>query len=188
MFEEVLKFYRDFPKAGINFVDIMPFLQDNKTFTALMDEIGSRITAPSMAAPEARAFLFSAPLLTMDCGVTNVVPFRKKGKLPFSSGDLLSIEIMKEYGPDNLYFRKSDITAGKAEDGIFHITILDDILATGGTAEGIANALDKTRLSIDGKEYGIKVNEFIFIAELDSLYGRNRLEKIAPVYTIAHIK
>ncbi|MDY6378433.1 MAG: hypothetical protein SPL17_07080, partial [Bacteroidales bacterium] len=82
MFEEVLKFYRDFPKAGINFVDIMPFLQDNKTFTALMDEIGSRITAPSVAAPEARAFLFSAPLLTMDCGVTNVVPFRKKGKLP----------------------------------------------------------------------------------------------------------
>jgi hypothetical protein len=48
--------------------------------------------------------------------------------------------------------------------------------------------LDKTRLSIDGKEYGIKVNEFIFIAELDSLYGRNRLEKIAPVYAIAHIK
>ena len=95
---------------------------------------------------------------------------------------------MKEYCPDNLYFRKSYITAGKAEDGIFHITILDDILATGGTAEGIANALDKTRLSIDGKEYGIKVNEFIFIAELDSLYGRNRLEKIAPVYAIAHIK
>lgn len=188
MFEEVLKFYKDFPKAGINFVDIMPFLQDNKRFSELMAEIGSRITAPTVAAPEARAFLFSSPLLTMDCGVTNVVPFRKTGKLPFISGDLISIEIMKEYGPDNLYFRKSDIAAGKAEDGIFHITIIDDILATGGTAEGIANALGKSRLSIDGKEYGIKVNEFIFIAELDSLYGRNRLNTIAPVHTIAHIK
>lgn len=188
MFEEVLKFYMGFPKAGINFVDIMPFLQDKTNFAKLMTEIGSHVTAPSVAAPEARAFLFSAPLLTMDCGVTNVVPFRKKGKLPFSSGDLLSIEIMKEYGPDNLYFRKSDIAAGKAKDGIFHITILDDILATGGTAEGIANALGKTRLSVDDKEFGIKVDEFIFIAELDSLYGRNRLEKIAPVYTIAHVK
>lgn len=111
MFEETLKFYQNFPKEGINFVDIMPFLQDKEVFTKLIDEIGSHVTAPTVAAPEARAFLFCAPLLTSDSGVTNVVPFRKKGKLPHSGDDLQSIEIMKEYGPDNLYFRKSDIAA-----------------------------------------------------------------------------
>ena len=120
--------------------------------------------------------------------MTNVVPFRKKGKLPHSGDDLQSIEIMKEYGPDNLYFRKSDIAAGKAEDGIFKIAIIDDVLATGGTAEGIAKALDALKITVDGKEYGVKVTEFIFLAELDGLYGRNRLEKIAPVYSIAHVK
>ena len=95
---------------------------------------------------------------------------------------------MKEYGPDNLYFRKSDIAAGKAEDGIFKVAIIDDVLATGGTAEGIAKALDALKINVDGKEYGVKVSEFIFLAELDGLYGRNRLEKIAPVYSIAHIR
>ena len=188
MFEETLKFYQNFPKEGINFVDIMPFMQDKEVFTKLIGEIGRHVTAPTVAAPEARAFLFCAPLLTSDSGVTNVVPFRKKGKLPHSGDDLQSIEIMKEYGPDNLYFRKSDIAAGKAEDGIFKIAIIDDVLATGGTAEGIAKALDALKITVDGKEYGVKVTEFIFLAELDGLYGRNRLEKIAPVYSIAHIK
>ena len=188
MFEETLKFYQNFPKEGINFVDIMPFMQDKEVFTKLIGEIGRHGTAPTVAAPEARAFLFCAPLLTSDSGVTNVVPFRKKGKLPHSGDDLQSIEIMKEYGPDNLYFRKSDIAAGKAEDGIFKIAIIDDVLATGGTAEGIAKALDALKITVDGKEYGVKVTEFIFLAELDGLYGRNRLEKIAPVYSIAHIK
>lgn len=188
MFEDVLKFYHGFPKEGINFVDIMPFMQDKQVFTSLMGEIGSHVTAPSVASPEARAFLFSAPLLTTDCGVSNVIPFRKKGKLPFSGDDLQDIEIMKEYGPDHLYFRKSDIAAGKAEDGCFHITIIDDVLATGGTAEGIAKALGSTRISLGGKEYRVKVNEFIFIVELDGLNGKDRLTEIAPVYTIAHVK
>ena len=188
MFEETLKFYQNFPKEGINFVDIMPFLQNKETFTSLIGEIGKLVTAPTVAAPEARAFLFCAPLLTSDSGVTNVVPFRKKGKLPHSGDDLQSIEIMKEYGPDNLYFRKSDIAAGKVEDGIFRIAIIDDVLATGGTAKGIARAIEDLKIAVDGKEYGIKVSEFIFLVELDGLYGRTRLEKIAPVHSIAHIK
>lgn len=188
MFEETLKFYQNFPKEGINFVDIIPFMQDREVFTKLIGEIGKLVTAPTVAAPEARAFLFCAPLLTTDCCVTNVVPFRKKGKLPHSGDDLLDIEIMKEYGPDNLYFRKSDIAAGKIEDGMFRIAIIDDVLATGGTAKGIAKALDSLKIIVEGKDYGVKVSEFIFLAELDGLYGRNRLEKIAPVYSIAHIR
>lgn len=187
MFEETLKFYQNFPKEGINFVDIIPFMQDKEVFTKLICEIGRLVTAPTVAAPEARVPVLR-PLLTTDCCVTNVVPFRKKGKLPHSGDDLLNIEIMKEYGPDNLYFRKSDIAVSKVEDGVFRIAIIDDVLATGGTAKGIAKALDSLKITVDGKEYGIKVSEFIFLAELDGLYYRNRLEKIAPVHSIAHIR
>jgi adenine phosphoribosyltransferase len=165
----------------------MPFLQDREVFGRLVEEIGRRVAAPSVMAPEARAFLFASPLLVSGCGVTNVIPVRKKGKLPFSGDDLQSLEIVKEYGPDNLCFRKSDIAAGKAEDGIFHVTVLDDVLATGGTALGIAESLAGMKIPCGDKEYGVKVDQFIFIVELDSLKGRERLEKMAPVSSIAHV-
>ena len=54
MIKEALKFYNDFPKKGIIFVDIIPLLQDKKVFAELMSEIGSRVTAPNIVAPEAR--------------------------------------------------------------------------------------------------------------------------------------
>ncbi|MBR5176763.1 MAG: hypothetical protein IKW89_12670 [Bacteroidales bacterium] len=187
MFEEHLKFYQDFPTPGIKFVDIIPYLQDRKVFSEVITEVGRLVTAPSLACPEARAFLFASPLLIADCGVENIILFRKRGKLPYSGNDLQTIEIMKEYGADKLIYRNSDIAAGKAEDGVFHVSIVDDVLATGGTAEGIAKALEATKLVIDGKEYGVKVNEFIFIVELDGLNARDRLSEIAPVYSIARV-
>lgn len=188
MFEEVLKFYKDFPIEGINFVDIVPLMQDREVFGRLIDEIGKLVTAPSVAAPEARAFFFSAPLLISDSTVSNIVPFRKKGKLPHAGDDLQDIEIMKEYGADHLFFRKSDLAAGKVEDGVIRITILDDILATGGTSSGIAEALKSTPVIVDGKECRVEIAEYVFLVELDGLNGRERLEKIAPVYSIAHVK
>ena len=187
MFEEYLKFYQDFPTPGIKFVDIIPYLQDREVFAKVTAEVGRLVTAPSVACPEARAFLFASPLLLDDCGVDNIILFRKRGKLPYSGNDLQTIEIMKEYGADKLIYRNSDIAAGKAEDGVFHVTIVDDVLATGGTAEGIAKALEATTIEVDGKEFKVKVNEFIFIVELDGLNGRDRLSEIAPVCSIAHV-
>lgn len=187
MFEEYLKFYQDFPTPGIKFVDIIPYLQDRKVFAEVTAEVGRLVTAPTVACPEARAFLFASPLLLADCDVDNIVLFRKRGKLPYSGDDLKTIEIMKEYGADKLIYRNSDIAAGRAEDGVFHVSIVDDVLATGGTAEGIAKTLTATKLVVDGKEYGVEVNEFIFIVELDGLNGRDRLAEIAPVYSIAHV-
>ena len=162
-------------------------LGDRKVFSEVTAEVGRLVTAPSVACPEARAFLFASPLLIADCGVENIILFRKRGKLPYSGNDLQTIEIMKEYGADKLIYRNSDIAAGRAEDGMFHVSIVDDVLATGGTAEGIAKALEATKLVIDGKEYGVKVNEFIFIVELDGLNARDRLSEIAPVYSIARV-
>ena len=187
MFEEYLKFYQDFPTPGIKFVDIIPYLQDRKVFAEVTAQVGRLVTAPTVACPEARAFLFASPLLIADCDVDNIVLFRKRGKLPYSGDDLQTIEIMKEYGADRLIYRNSDIAAGRAEDGVFHVSIVDDVLATGGTAEGIAKTLSDTKLIIDGKEYVVKVNEFIFIVEIDGLDARARLEKFAPVYSIAHV-
>ena len=185
--KNTLKFYKDFPKEGIMFVDIIPFLQDKKIFAQLTDELGKIVSAPNIAAPEARGFLFTAPLLISKPEVENIIPIRKSGKLPFAEGDLQEISIMKEYGADHLYYRLSDIAAGKAEDGKIHISIIDDVLATGGTAEGIAESLQGRKIMKDGVECEIVINEFIFLVTLDELNGAERLEKIAPVKTLIHL-
>ena len=185
--KEALKFYKDFPKEGIVFVDIIPLLQDKKIFTQLIDEIGSRLTAPNIAAPEARGFLFSAPLMISKPEVQSIIPIRKSGKLPYNEGDLCDVEIEKEYGFDHLFYRLSDIAAAHSEGDEIHISILDDLLATGGTAEGIAQSMTSQTIVVGGKELKVVIDEFIFLVELDFLNGRERLEKIAPVKSIIHL-
>ena len=185
--KEALKFYKDFPKEGIVFVDIIPLLQDKKIFAELIDEIGARLTAPNIAAPEARGFLFSAPLMIAKPEVESIIPIRKSGKLPYNEGDLCDVEIEKEYGSDHLFYRLSDIAAAKAEGDEIHISILDDLLATGGTAEGVAESMMAQKIIKDGKEYKVVIDEFIFLVELDFLKGAERLEKIAPVKSIIHL-
>ena len=179
-----LKFYKDFPKEGIMFVDIIPLLQDKRLFAELTDRIGEAVTAPNVVAPEARGFLFAAPLLIAKPEVENLVPIRKSGKLPFAEGDLQAIDIEKEYGADHLYYRLSDIAAGKAEEGKIHLSIIDDVLATGGTAEGIARSLHGRKILKEGVECEVVINEFIFLVELTELQGAQRLERIAPVKSL----
>ena len=185
--KNALKFYKDFPKEGIVFVDIIPWLQDKKIFSQIIEEIGARLTAPNIAAPEARGFLFSAPLMLAKEEVQSIIPIRKSGKLPYNEGDLCDVEIEKEYGSDHLYYRLSDIAAAKAEGDEIHISILDDLLATGGTAEGVAKSMMAQKIVKDGKEYKVVIDEFIFLVELDFLKGAERLEKIAPVKSIVHL-
>ena len=184
---ETLKFYKNFPKEGINFIDIIPFLQSKKAFREVVDALKEATHAPNVAAPEARAFLFTAPLLSENCIVENIIPMRKSGKLPFVEGDLCDVEIEKEYGSDHLFYRLSDIAASKAEDGKIHISIIDDVLATGGTAEGIAKSMQACKVVKDGVEMEVVIDEFIFIVELDFLAGAERLSKIAPVKSIIHL-
>lgn len=185
--KEALKFYKDFPKEGIVFVDIIPWLQDKKIFNQIIDEIGARLSAPNIAAPEARGFLFSAPLMVAKEEVQSIIPIRKSGKLPYNEGDLCDVEIEKEYGSDHLFYRLSDIAAAKAEGDEIHISIIDDLLATGGTAEGVAKSMMAQKIVKDGKEYKVVIDEFIFLVELDFLNGAERLEKIAPVKSIVHL-
>ena len=107
MYEEHLKYYQGFPVEGVNFVDIIPLMQDKKTFCSLIRDLGARCDAPNVAAPEARGFLFAAPMLLECDHVENIIPFRKKGKLPFNEGDLVGLDITKEYGKDQIFFRQT---------------------------------------------------------------------------------
>ena len=186
-YQDYVKFYPDFPIKGVNFVDIIPLMQDKEVFRTLVDDLASLCTAPNVAAPEARGFLFAAPMLYAPGKVQNVIPLRKKGKLPFSEGDLIQVEIMKEYGPDHVYFRRSDLEAGIPENGALEISFFDDVLATGGTARGLAQGLNAQTVTIDGKTYPVKVKEFVFLCEIDDLPGRKRLEDIAPVKSLMHV-
>ena len=91
---------------------------------------------------------------------------------------------MKEYGEDSLFFRKSDVQNAKITNGVVEISILDDILATGGTALKMAEHLESLTVTKDGVEYPVKVKEFIFLADLSFLHGKEILEKFAPVYSL----
>ena len=185
-YRSYLKFYPNFPKKGVNFVDIIPLIQDKELFRQLVDDLIALYDTPNIAAPEARGFLFATPMLYAQ-NVENVITLRKKGKLPFSAGDLMQVEIMKEYGPDHIYFRRSDIAASKPAGDTIELTFFDDILATGGTSYGVASALNSLVVPIDGKEYKVKVKDFVFLVEIDDLPGRDRLESIAPVKSLIHV-
>lgn len=184
---ETLKFYKNFPKEGINFIDIIPFLQSRKAFGEVIEALNKATTTPNVAAPEARAFLFAAPLLVVDGKVENFIPMRKSGKLPFNEGDLIEIKVKKEYDFDRLYYRLSDVAASVPNGDTIEITILDDVLATGGTAEGMAHSLEKLTIERDGKSYKVKVKEFVFLVGIPEIGGQERLEKIAPVTVLMNI-
>ena len=187
MLQDKLNFYKDFPKEGINFIDIMPFLYSKDVFREVISELDALVDTPNFAVPEARGFLFGTPLLMTDGAVSNVIPVRKSGKLPFSEGDLVGVEIMKEYGADKLFYRKSDVAAGQLTDNVLEVTILDDILATGGTAEALAQSLISTPIVKDGVTFRVAVKKFVFLVEIDDLHGADRLSKIAPVASLIHL-
>ena len=186
-YKKVINHFPDFPKEGVDFIDILPFLHEKEAFNALMADIANNVHCPNVATVEARGVLFAAPLLTNTELVRNVIPIRKKGKLPFSEGDLHDVQIEKEYGSDHVYYRLSDIAAGVPEGDTFNITFFDDILATGGTACGIAEALDREVIHLNGKEYKVKIKEFLFLVEFPDLYDHDRINAIAPVHSFIQI-
>ena len=76
MYENVIKHYPDFPIPGIDFIDIMPFLQNKEVFNSLVKDIDAVVSAPNVVTAEARGFLFAAPLLTLegDCMDASIDP------------------------------------------------------------------------------------------------------------------
>ena len=156
----------DFPKPGIVFKDITPLLLDPVAFRGAVELMtapfrGARISR--VVSIESRGFLLGAPVaLGLEAGL---VPMRKPGKLPAERG---RVEYALEYGTDALEMHTDAVAA---ED---RVLIVDDVLATGGTAAAAAR-LVRTR--------GADVVGFTFLIELDFLKGRARLqgERIEPL-------
>ena len=187
-YKEALKFYPDFPIPGVNFVDVIPFLQNKELFRGITRDLGVLCASPNVTAPEARGFLYAAPLLLECPNVLNIIPLRKKGKLPYSGDDLQQVDIEKEYGHDEVFFRLSDVAAGQPSGDTIEVTFFDDILATGGTARGIAEAFNRLSVTKDGREYRVKVTDFVFLVEISDLPGREILEPLAPVKALIKVE
>ena len=185
---DVINHFPDFPKKGIDFIDVLPFLTNKEAFNQLIADIDAHTHCPNIITVEARGFLFAAPLLTRSTMVQKLVAIRKKGKLPFSQGDLRGVEIMKEYGPDHVYYRLSDLASCVPEGDTINLTFFDDILATGGTACGIAEQLNREVVKVGDKQYKVKVKEFLFLVEFPNLYDHDRINAIAPVHSFIQIE
>jgi adenine phosphoribosyltransferase len=149
----------DFPKPGILFKDITPLLLDPRAFRQAIELMttpfrGARVTR--VVSIESRGFLLGAPIaLTLEAGL---VPIRKPGKLPAARG---RVEYALEYGTDALEMHRDAVGASD------RVLIVDDVLATGGTAQAAAKLV---------RTHGAEVVGFTFLIELDFLKGRDRLE------------
>ncbi len=148
----------DFPKKGVVFKDITPLLAHKKAFSYTIDAIAhhfDRDEIDLVLGIEARGFIVAAPLAYRF--TAGLIPVRKKGKLPFT---VESQQYELEYGYDDLEIHRDAIEAGE------RILIVDDVLATGGTAKATAELTERC----GGKVAGIAT-----IMELAFLGGREKL-------------
>jgi adenine phosphoribosyltransferase len=149
----------DFPKPGIDFLDITPLLLEKETFKYIIDKLSEELKNTDfdiIACSEARGFIFGAPLAyALNKGF---VPIRKKDKLP---GEKISVQYDLEYGYDILEMHADAIKPGQK------VVIADDILATGGTLAANVKLIEKL---------GGEVVKILFLIELEFLKGREKLK------------
>ena len=149
----------DFPKPGILFYDITTLLKDAAGLKTVIDALRDRYAKARVDVVlgiEARGFIF-APALAYALGV-GFVPVRKRKKLP---AEVVSVQYELEYGFDTLEIHKDAIASGQ------NVLIVDDVLATGGTACAVARLVGM----LGGRVAGLG-----FVVELEFLAGRKKLE------------
>ena len=148
----------DFPKPGINFYDITTLLKDKDGFREVIDALKAHYQPKPVdvvVGIEARGYFFApAMALALNAGF---VPVRKPGKLP---SEREYVEYALEYGTDRLEIHRDSITPGQS------VLIIDDVLATGGTASAVARLVE----ALGGKVAGLG-----FVIELTFLPGREKL-------------
>ena len=140
----------DYPKKGITFFDITPILSTPEAFNYVIDQLYERYKdcgADKIVAADARGFIFGAPLaLKMGIGF---VPIRKPGKLPYKNR-CVTYEL--EYGSDTLCMHVDAVDEGDK------ILMIDDLLATGGTAEGMIKLVREAGGEIVGAGFVIQLS------------------------------
>jgi len=156
----------DFPKPGINFKDITPVLADPRLLRATIDHFAEAWTGrhiDAVVGMESRGFIFGAPL-AMALGAS-FVPARKPGKLPFTK---IGVDYALEYGTARLELHTDAISEGQ------RVLVVDDLLATGGTAKATCQLVNQLRG---------EVVACCFVVELGFLPGREVLSPM-PVQSL----
>lgn len=157
----------DFPKKGILFRDITTAIKDKDVMKRMIDEIVEAFKDEKIdyvAGIESRGFIFGMPVAySLGCGF---VPIRKPNKLP---AETYSVEYELEYGTDKIEMHKDAIEKGK------RVLIIDDLLATGGTAAAACELVKKA-----GVLAGVA-----FVIELTDLKGREKLPKDVKILSLA---
>jgi len=157
----------DFPKQGILFRDISPMLRDPAGWSAVMQQLGEvcdRLNPDLIVGIESRGFIVGMALATHKR--IGFVPVRKPGKLP---GDVVGVDYTLEYGHDRLEIQSDALADGAS------VLLVDDLLATGGTAAASAELIVKA----GGRLLGCG-----FVIELAELSGRRRLPEGVPVESL----
>ncbi len=157
----------DFPKPGIIFKDITTLLSNPKAYNTLMTHLETRYISYDLdyiAGIDARGFIFGAALADR-LGI-GFVPVRKKGKLPYTT---VAEKYSLEYGFDEVEIHIDAF----GENGGKKVLLIDDLIATGGTAKAAASLIDKV---------GATCVEVCFIMELEFLNGKKGIQ--APVYSV----
>ena len=150
-----------YPKQGIMFRDITTLLKDPVGFRVMINELVNRYTGQridKIAGIESRGFIVGAAL-AFQLGV-GFVPIRKKGKLP---AETIGHDYELEYGTDRIEVHVDAISKGE------HVLLVDDLIATGGTAEAAVKLVETM---------GGKIVECCFVIDLPDIGGRARLEKL----------
>jgi len=170
--ESSIRDIKDFPKEGIVFKDITTLLNNKEAYGVLMNHLYLRYKEYNLdyiAGIDARGFIFGAALAQM-LGL-GFVPIRKQGKLPYTT---ISEKYALEYGVDEI---EVHIDAFGDKDGA-KVLIIDDLIATGGTANAAAKLVNQT---------GAECVECCFIIGLTFLDGIEKLEKQTKVYSIIEV-
>jgi len=156
----------DFPKPGIVFKDITPLLADARLFRSACDSMAAPFRDQRIdivAAVESRGFMLAGPIATaLGAGL---VPIRKVGKLPY---ERRSVTYALEYGTDSLEVHADACTAGG------RVLVVDDVLATGGTAAAACELIESVGGTVAGCSFLIALS---FLRGADRLPGR-RLESV----------
>ena len=149
----------DFPKKGINFYDITTLLLDPEGLENTIDALTEQcrgMNIDTVIGVESRGFIFATPL-AYQLGV-GFIPVRKPKKLP---ADRISVSYELEYGTDTLEMHKDAVGKGHC------VLIVDDLLATGGTAKAVVDLVEKAGGTVAG---------LLFVVELDFLEGRKKFD------------